>query len=107
MKHSIRKILNLKIIKNKYFLATLIFLIFVLFLSQSNIFRLISNLKYNSDLKKQINFYTNQIDSISHILEKLKKDKIFFEKFVREKFFLKEKDEVLIYVIDSSKFCNN
>lgn len=90
-----------KVLKNKYFIVSLLFLVWILFLDSSNIFYQIGLRKELRDLKREKQFYQSEITKDSTIYNKLLNDTAAFEKYAREHFWLKKKDEDLFIVIDN------
>lgn len=96
---------NNKYINNKYVIAIIFFIIFTFFLSQFNIFKFFQNKKNNRSLKIQKEYYLKQIDSVRAKLLELKTNKFMFEKFIREQYLMKQDDEDLFLIVDSTKNC--
>ena len=95
-KHKLKQIFNY-IIKNKFWLTISIFLVWILFLDQNNIFQL---MKYDGeikDLKKQKEYLNTKIVEDSTKLYQLITDDKSLEKFAREEYFMhKPNEEVFV-----------
>ncbi len=85
-----------KYIKNKYGLTIFIFLIYVLFLDDLDIFSIISQKQKLNKLEIQRNEMKNQLISTRSTLRKLNKIN-YLEAYARsEKFFKKENEEIFV-----------
>lgn len=87
-----------KIIRNKYLLAFIIFLLIVLFFNDNNLLERFSLSDKKQDLNSQIDFYEQEIDESNRKLEELKTNSENLEKFAREEYFMK-KDNEDVYII--------
>ncbi len=88
----------MRLIKNKYFITILFFIVWMFFFDQNNIgnrYKLTSNL---NNLKKQKAYYLGEIEQNEIMTDKLRHDTAFIEQFAREKYLLKRDNED-IYVI--------
>ncbi|NSW46373.1 MAG: hypothetical protein HPY79_11220 [Bacteroidales bacterium] len=88
---------------NKYFLVTIIFLVFVLIFSQNNLIERFSAIKKRNELLHQKQYYLDLIKKHSEKIKELQSNKTLLEKFVREEYLMKRKDEVIFLVVDSNK----
>ena len=87
-----------KIIKNIYFLTGVMFLVWVLFFD-SNSFIQLSYMNAKLDnLKTQKKFYLTEIKKIQKDLKKLNSNPEELEKFAREKYLFKRKDEDIFLI---------
>ncbi len=91
----------LGILKNKYLLASLFFIIWVGFLDNNNILRTMKTRKNLRELRKTVEYYNKEIKENQRIIRELTMDKKSFEKYARETFFLKRPDEE-IYIIEEN-----
>lgn len=87
-----------KPIKNKYSISICLFLIWAIFLDDYNLIKQKKIKNKVNDLKKQKEYYSNEIKKDSTELIRLKNDPDTQEKFAREKFLMKKNNED-IYVI--------
>jgi len=88
----------LNIIKNKYVIASLAFVIWMMFFDRND---LSSQYHYQSQLKElqqEKEFYTKEIEKVQTDLDDLTSDPRKLEKFAREKYYMK-KDNEDVYVI--------
>ena len=89
----------LKLFKNMYFLATIVFLVIILFVDTNNVFTLI---KTRSDIKSQEEqkiFYKKAIKETEENLLELSSNRDSLEKFAREQYQFREDDEDLYIVV--------
>ena len=87
-----------KYLRNKYFIAVAIFIIWIIFFDNYN---LINQSKLKKDIKELEEtklFYTKEIERDSTEFQDLLNDKEKIEKFAREKFLMKKENEDL-YII--------
>lgn len=98
-KSKITKEKILKLIKNKFFIATIFFLILIFFVDDKNFFeigrsksKLYELEKEEADLKKKIEAQKNELIEID------KNENI--EKIAREQYLMKKKDEDLYIIVD-------
>lgn len=98
-----RNILNL--LKNKFVIVTLVFLVWITFFSQ---YDLISQREHAAELegmKHKIEFLEGEIARLEREKESLQTDSAVIEQYAREKYFMKTKHED-VYVFDSNASLN-
>lgn len=91
------------LVKNKYFLATLAFAIWMLFFDRND---LMSQYEYQSQLHKlqeEKEFYQKETESVRKDLEELTTDMKKLEKFAREKYLMKKENEDVFVIIKEEK----
>lgn len=88
----------LPVIKNKYALTFLIFLVWLIFFDQNNLVERVRQLNRNEELREEKTFYQDKIRKDSVKLHQLKTDKDNLEEFAREEYYMK-KDNEDIYII--------
>ncbi|GAB4455673.1 MAG: hypothetical protein Fur0028_10680 [Bacteroidales bacterium] len=88
---------------NKYFIVTVLFIIFLALISQNNLIERISAIKSKNELIKQKEYYQNKIKENNEKIRELRSNKLLLEKFVREEYLMKKKDEVIFLVVDSNE----
>ena len=89
-----------KLITNKYFIASVIFLTWIIFFDEYSI---VSHQKSRSqlhDLIKQREYYKDRIASDKQKLEDLSAGKEELEKFAREQYQMSKPDEDVFIVVD-------
>ena len=92
----------LYLIKNKYFLVTMVFIVWMIFFDKNDLFSQYQYHEQLSKLKQERNFYKTETDKVSKDLDELTSDKSRLEKFAREKYLMK-KDNEDVFVIDHEK----
>ena len=88
------------IIRNKYFLTALIFIIWLLIFDQNNLIERQKLVKKLNELKREKLFYKNRIDDDSRRLNELRTNKENLEKFAREEYLMKKEDEDIFLIIE-------
>lgn len=89
-----------KIFKNFYFLAALFFLFWMIFLDSNDFisqWRLSQKLKA---LEKEKDFYQEKIQEVQKDREELLSNQDLIEKFARERYLMKKKEEDLYIIIE-------
>lgn len=91
------------LVKNKYFLVTLAFLIWMLFFDRND---LMSQYEYQTQLHKlqeEKEFYQQETEVVRKDLKELTTDMKQLEKFAREKYLMKKDDEDVFIIIKEEK----
>ncbi len=89
-----------KIFKNFYFIAGLVFLIWMIFLDNND---LISQLRLSSkynDLIKEKEYYQEKIEEVEVDRQGLLSDDELLEKFARERYLMKKETEDMFIVVE-------
>ena len=89
-----------KIFKNFYFISSVVFLIWMLFLDNND---LISQAKLSgkyNDLLEEKAYYKEKIQEVEKDRSGLLSDKDRLEKFARERYLMKKKEEDLFIVVE-------
>ncbi|WP_026473787.1 FtsB family cell division protein [Alkaliflexus imshenetskii] len=90
----------LPLLRNKYVLTGLVFIIWMGFFDQNNMVDRISLSKRIRDLKKQKEHYQNEIIENRHRMEELQGSHENLEKFAREQYMMKKPHEDLFIVAE-------
>lgn len=93
----------LQLIKNKYFLVSLAFLVWMLFFDRND---LLSQYEYQSQLNKlqeEKEFYQKETAQVKKDLEELTTDMKKLEKFAREKYLMKKDNEDVFIIVKEEK----
>jgi len=90
-----------KFYTNKYFIVSIVFLAYLIFLSPHNLIERINAIKKNNELLKQKEYYINLIKKHSDKIKELTTNKEMLEKFVREEYLMKKKNEVIFVLNDT------
>ena len=91
-----------KVIKNKYFLVTVAFLVWIFFLDTNNLIVWYKDLRQLADQNRQKVYFQNEIKQTEEKLKELTSNKDSLEKFAREEYLFHESGED-VYVIEDSK----
>ena len=92
-----------KVVRNKYFIVTVFFLAWVLFLDTNNIFVWMRDMGVVSDQQKQKEYYKEAIRQTDEKLKELTSNKDSLEKFAREQYLFHEKDEEIFLVVEDDQ----
>lgn len=94
-----KRLLNL--IKNKYFLLSIAFVVWMLFFDRND---LASQYTYRTQVNKledEKDFYKEQISQVEKDLQELNSNQEKLEKFARERYFMKKDNEDVYVIIDN------
>ena len=97
---SMKRLINL--VKNKFFLVTLAFLVWMIFFDKNDLFSQYEYRHQVNKLKEERDFYKKETDQVTKELDELTSNPQKLEKFAREKYLMK-KDNEDIYVIVHEK----
>lgn len=86
------------VIKNKYFLVTLVFLLWICFFDANNLIDWGHSIVKLANNRAEQRYYREQIDSTESQLLELKSNKDSLEKFAREKYYFQQDDEDVFIV---------
>ncbi len=86
------------LLRNKYVLTTLIFLVWLVFFDQNNFVDRISLSNRNRELKRQKEFLQKEIKENIENMEELRSSPEKLEKFAREQYMMKRADEDLFII---------
>jgi len=87
-------------LKNKYFIAGAIFLIWIAFFDQNNLLERRRNIKELKQLEHDITYYQQNIEETRSRLEELKTNTDNLEKFAREQYLMKKPDEDVFVIVE-------
>lgn len=82
-----------KWLKNRYAFSMLIFLVWVSFLDQNNMMTQYSYRSQLNELESEKEYFTLEIEKTSQELHDLTQNPATLEKFARENYFMKKKNE--------------
>ncbi len=86
--------------KNKYILTFSVFVVWILFFDQNNLINRVSDLRKLHQLEKQKEYFAKKIEDDTRRMNELLSDKDDLEKFAREQYLMKKKDEEVYVVIE-------
>ncbi len=92
------------VLRNKYILTVIIFLIWIIFLDSDNIISRINDIRNINRLKKDREYYLKRIETDRLKLDELKTDSKNLEKFAREQYHMKRPDEDLYIVLTPQEY---
>lgn len=93
-----RKILNL--LKNKYFIASVLFLAWIVFFDENSFVSHAENKRRLRELNQQKEYYQERIREDKQKMEELNAGKNELEKFAREQFLMSKPDEDVYIVVE-------
>ena len=93
----------LSVIKNKYIIASLAFILIILFIDDTSVFQLYKMKKKNNLILLKNKNKKEEIQSLKEKTKLLKTDKNALEKFARETYRMKKNDEVLYIIVNEEK----
>ncbi len=88
----------LKTFKNKYLIATILFIVWMLFFDHNNIFLHLQYRKELNELKADKKYYQEQIDLTRKEVDLIKSNPQAMEKVAREQYLMKKDDEDVFVV---------
>ena len=91
----------LPLLKNKFTLTLIIFIGWIFFFDQNNLTERIENLNQLHSLEKDKMYYMEKIKVDSQKLHELKTNARNLEKFAREQYLMKKKNEDIFIVVDN------
>jgi cell division protein FtsB len=90
----------MKGLRNKYLLAVLVFLVWLLIFDQNSLIDRIKYLTTLRDMENEKQYYLERIEEDSRRLNELKTDRDNLEKFAREQYFMKKENEDVFVIIE-------
>jgi cell division protein DivIC len=91
------------VLRNKYILSIIIFLIWLILFDSNNLIARFKELKALNSLKTEREYYIDRIETDSKKLNELKTDNHNLEKFAREQYRMKKPDEDLYIILTPSE----
>ncbi len=87
------------ILKNKYVLTSIIFIIWILLFDSNNLIARFKEVRELNNLKRDRGYYIKKIEVDKRKLYELKTDNHNLEKFAREQYHMKKADEDLYIIL--------
>jgi len=87
-------------IKNFYFLVGIFFVIWMLFIDSNDVFSQLHLRSKLSTLEQERQYYLEKIEEVKKDREELLSNQELLEKFAREKYLMKKKNEDLYIVVE-------
>jgi|SRR5476651_1183240 cell division protein FtsB len=94
---SMQRLINL--FKNKFFLVTLAFLVWMIFFDKNDLFSQYEYRHQVTKLKQERDFYKAETDQVTKELNELSSNPQQLEKFAREKYLMKKDNEDVYLVV--------
>jgi cell division protein FtsB len=89
--------------KNKYFLISLAFLVWMIFFDKNDLFSQYQYRQQVNKLKQEREFYQKETDKVKKDLDELTSDPKKLEKFAREKYLMKKDNEDVFVIVQKKK----
>lgn len=86
--------------KNFYFMASMVFLIWMLFFDSNDIYSQYQLKQKLSELENQKEYYQEKIEDVKVDREALLNDMELLEKFAREKYYMKQDGEDVFVIVE-------
>jgi cell division protein FtsB len=96
-----RRFLNL--FRNKYFLVTAVFAVWMVFFDRNDLFSQYEYHQQVSKLKQERDFYQKENAKVHQDLSELTSNKEKLEKFAREKYLMKRDNEDVFVIVPEKK----
>lgn len=95
-----KKLIHISILKNKYVIASIVFLLWLCFFDQNSLLetRRIANELQKLKMEKQ--YYIEKLAEDRKKIEELKTNKKNLEKFAREQYFMKKPNEDIFVIVE-------
>ena len=90
----------LPVIKNKFVLTILIFIIWLLFFDHNNLVDRVKEMHHLRQLERDKKYYIERIDKDSKRLEQLRTNNKNLEKFAREQYLMKKDNEDIFVIVE-------
>ncbi|WP_439698927.1 septum formation initiator family protein [Mucilaginibacter sp. AW1-7] len=98
---SMKRLISL--FKNKFFLVTLAFVVWMIFFDKNDLFSQYEYRTQVNKLKKERDFYKAQTDQVTKELNELTSNRQQLEKFAREKYLMKKDNEDVYLIVPEKK----
>jgi len=93
----------LNLFRNKYFLVSSIFLVWMVFFDRNDLFSQWEYHQQVSKLKQERDFYQKETAKVHQDLDELTSNKEKLEKFAREKYLMKKDNEDVFVIVKERK----
>jgi len=93
----------LNLFRNKYFLVSSIFLVWMVFFDRNDLFSQYEYHQQVSKLKQERDFYQKETAKVHQDLDELTSNKEKLEKFAREKYLMKKDNEDVFVIVKEKK----
>jgi cell division protein FtsB len=93
----------LNLFRNKYFLVSSIFLVWMIFFDRNDLFSQWEYHQQVNKLKQERDFYQKETAKVHQDLDELTSNKEKLEKFAREKYLMKKDNEDVFVIVKEKK----
>ena len=100
IKRSLSESRTLKVAGNKYFIVTVFFCVWVLFIDTSNIFVWLRDMRTVASQERQKEYFKDAIKITDEKLKERESNKDSLEKFAREQYLFHEADEEVFVIVE-------
>lgn len=100
MKKNLLKSGALKIVSNKFLIASVLFVLWIIFFDENSISSHLKDRKHLSELVEQKEYYQERIELDKQKFEELHQGKEELEKFAREQYYMSKPDEDVFIVVE-------
>ena len=100
LKKSVSESKIFKVARNKYFIVTVFFLVWVLLIDTSNIFVWFGDMGTVAQQERQKEYFKEVIKVTDEKLKELESNKDSLEKFAREQYLFHEPDEEVFVIVE-------
>lgn len=90
----------MKSIRNKYLIAFLVFMVWLLIFDNNNLIDRIKYLNALHEMDDEKQYYLERIEKDTRRLNELKTDRDNLEKFAREQYFMKKENEEVFVIVE-------
>ena len=87
-------------LRNKYLMAVLVFLVWLLIFDNNSLIDRVRYLKILHEMEEEKEYYLERIEEDSRRLNELKTDRDNLEKFAREQYFMKKENEDVFVIVE-------
>jgi len=91
------------LVKNKFFLVTVAFVVWMVFFDKNDLFSQYQYHQQVSKLKQERDFYKSETDKVTKDLDELTSNPAKLEKFAREKYLMKKDNEDVFVIVKEAK----
>lgn len=92
-----------RLLKNKYFLVTIAFVIWMLFFDKNDLYSQFEQHQQLDKLEQERDFYSKETAKVSKDLDELSSNPQKLEKFAREKYLMKKANEDVFVIVKEQK----
>ena len=100
MKLNLEKLRKYPMLTNKWMVASVLFLLWIIFFDDNNLVQHRKNKLRLKALKEQRQFYREKIEADTRKMEELRSGSENLEKYAREQFYMTKPDEELFLVVE-------